>query len=165
MAAVPAIIQNTMGVRTWDDVRNMVHSGAPALSTALVSWNIVDNDKAVLIAGLLVAMASPLTAYSFADNKFRQWLYGVIAALQAVLIGVVGIVDSTFVDLLGSALAVLGGMVASTNTPVSRDSEFIPAAPPAEPAPLPQVEFRATPKRYQTPESPAEKVEGGWRGI
>jgi hypothetical protein len=165
MAAVPAIIQQTLGVRNWDDVRNMVHSGAPALSTALVSWNIVDNDKAVLIAGLLVAMASPLTAYSFADNKFRQWLYGVIAAFQAVLIGVVGVVDSTFVDLLGSAMAVLGGMVASTNTPVSRDSEFIPGAPPPAPAPLPQVEFRSTPKRYQPPESPTDKVEGTWRGL
>lgn len=165
MAAVPAIIQSTLGVRTWDDVRNMVHSGAPALSTALVSWNVVDNDKAVLIAGLLVAMASPLTAYSFADNKFRQWLYGVIAAFQAVLIGVVGIVDSTFVDLLGSAMAVLGGMVASTNTPVSRDSEFIPKSPTPPPAVSPQVEFRATPKRYAPEASPTEKVEGGWRGL
>lgn len=165
MAAVPAIIQNTLGVRTWDDVRNMVHSGAPALSTALVSWNIVDNDKAVLIAGLLVAMASPLTAYSFADNKFRQWLYGVIAAFQAVLIGVVGIVDSTVVDLLGSALAVLGGMVASTNTPVSLENDFVPKSAKTPPAASPQVEFRATPKRYQPPESTTEKVEGGWRGL
>lgn len=143
MPAVPAFIQNALGVRTWDDVRNMIHSGAPALSTMLVGWNVVDNDKAALIAGLLVALASPLAAYPHADNNFRKYLYGVIAAFQAVLIGVVGVVDSPVVNLLGSAMAILGGMIASTNTPVSRDSDFVyqppkevkAATPPPTPAP------------------------------
>lgn len=145
MPAIPAFIQNTFGVRTWDDVRNMVHSGAPALSAALVGWNVVDNDKATLITGLVVAMASPLAAYPHADNNFRKYLYGVIASFQAVLIGVVGVVDSPLLDLVGSAVAILGGMVASTNTPVSRDTDYVyqppversvnpPVPPPTEPA-------------------------------
>lgn len=149
MAEVPPVIQNTLGIRTWDDLRNMVHSGAPALSTALVGWNIVDGDKAALIAGLLVAMASPLAAYPHADNNFRKYLYGVIAAFQAVLIGVVGIVDSPILDMLGSAVAILGGMVASTNTPVSRDSDYV-FVPPQE--------------LHQEPPEPAAPT-GGWRGI
>jgi hypothetical protein len=119
MAAVPPMIQNAFGVRTWGDVRAMIHSGGPAISSLLVGWNIVDDNKATLIAGLLVALASPLAAYPEAENNFRKWLYGVVAAVQAVLIGVVGVVDSPWVDLTGSALAILGGMVASANTTTS----------------------------------------------
>lgn len=162
---VPAFVQNAFGVRTWDDVRNMVHSGAPALSTMLVGWNIVDDDKAALITGLIVAMASPLAAYPHADNNFRKYLYGVIAAFQAVLIGVVGVVDNPIVNLLGSAMAILGGMVASTNTPVSRDGDFL-YVPPKElhktspPGPI-------TPTPVTTPQStPQNTLEtGGWRGL
>jgi hypothetical protein len=124
MAAVPAVLQNALGVRTWGDVRAMIHSGGPAISSLLVGWNVVDDNKASLIAGLLVALASPLAAYPEAENNFRKWLYGVVAAVQAVLIGVVGVVDSPIVDLLGSALAILGGMVASANTPTS-ESGFV----------------------------------------
>ena len=124
MAAVPAVLQNALGVRTWGDVRAMIHSGGPAISSLLVGWNVVDDNKASLIAGLLVALASPLAAYPEAENNFRKWLYGVVAAVQAVLIGVVGVVDSPVVDLLGSALAILGGMVASANTPTS-ESGFV----------------------------------------
>ena len=124
MAAVPAVLQNALGVRTWGDVRAMIHSGGPAISSLLVGWNVVDDNKASLIAGLLVALASPLAAYPEAENNFRKWLYGVVVAVQAVLIGVVGVVDSPIVDLLGSALAILGGMVASANTPTS-ESGFV----------------------------------------
>lgn len=130
---IPMFIQNTLGVRTWDDVRAMVHTGGPALSSLLVGWNVVDDDKAALIGGLVVAMASPLAAYPHADNNFRKYLYGVIAALQAVLIGVVGIVDNPVIDLLGAAAAILGGMVAGANTPTSVAGEFVPVPAPAKP--------------------------------
>jgi hypothetical protein len=162
MAAVPPAIQNALGVRTWGDVRAMIHSGGPAISSLLVGWNIVGDDKAALIAGLLVALASPLAAYPEAENNFRKWLYGVVAAVQAVLIGVVGVVDSPIVDLCGSALAILGGMVASANTPTSESP--IPAAltsgdphnrsqprPVNSPVPLP-------------PEQP-HSLNTGWRGL
>lgn len=159
MAAVPAVLQNTLGVRTWGDVRAMIHSGGPAISSLLVGWNVVDDNKASLIAGLVVALASPLSAYPEAENNFRKWLYGVIAAVQAVLIGVVGVVDSPVVDLCGSALAILGGMVASANTTTSTS----PVAPVAA----------ATPRTSSTPVTSANtpKPVGrsapttGWRGL
>jgi hypothetical protein len=157
VAGVPAVIQNTLGVRTWDDVRNMIHSGAPALSAALVGWNVVDSDKATLIAGLVVAMASPLAAYPHADNAFRKYLYGVIAAFQAVLIGVVGVVDSPILDLCGSAVAILGGMVASTNTPVSRDADY---------SYVPPVELHSVNPVVPLPAEQANSLNtGGWRGL
>ncbi len=149
MPEVPAVIQSSLGLRTWGDVRAMIHSGGPAISSLLVGWNVVDDDKAALIAGLVVAMASPLAAYPHADNNFRKYLYGVIAALQAVLIGVVGLVDSPVVDLLGSAAAILGGMVASANTTTS--TGFVPppkSVPPPVPAP-----------------SRSSPTSGGWRGL
>ena len=136
----------------------MIHSGGPAISSLLVGWNIVGDDKAALIAGLLVALASPLAAYPEAENNFRKWLYGVIAAVQAVLIGVVGVVDSPIVDLCGSALAILGGMVASANTPTSSNALTSTDAhnrsqprPVNSPVPLP-------------PEQP-HSLNTGWRGL
>lgn len=158
MATVPAFIQNSFGVRTWGDVRAMIHSGGPAISSLLVGWNVVDDNKASLIAGLLVAMASPLSAYPEAENNFRKWLYGVVAALQAVLIGVVGLVDSPMLDLCGSALAILGGMVASANTTTST----APAV--AKPPPTSSKPVTSTVAKPVSP--PANNaVQGGWRGI
>lgn len=153
MADVPKVIQNTLGVRTWGDVRAMIHSGGPAISSMLVGWNVVDDNKASLIAGLVVAMASPLAAYPHASNSFRKYLYGVVAAVQAVLIGVVGVVDSPVVDLLGSAMAILGGMVASANTPTSTPEDYgaVQAPKPVKP-----------PTLNQTTSTPTT---GGWRGL
>jgi hypothetical protein len=158
MAAVPPAIQNALGVRTWGDVRAMIHSGGPAISSLLVGWNIVGDDKAALIAGLLVALASPLAAYPEAENNFRKWLYGVIAAVQAVLIGVVGVVDSPIVDLCGSALAILGGMVASANTPTSES----PAAPVALPKNSSSSPLTSTDSHNASSPRP---VTTGWRGL
>jgi hypothetical protein len=159
MAAVPAVLQNAFGVRTWGDVRAMIHSGGPAISSLLVGWNIVGDDKAALIAGLLVALASPLAAYPEAENNFRRWLYGVVAAVQAVLIGVVGVVDSPVVDLCGSALAILGGMVASANTPTSSNAlTSTDAHNRSQPRPVNAVV-------PQPPEQPHSLNTGGWRGL
>ena len=155
MAAVPAVLQNAFGIRTWGDVRAMIHSGGPAISSLLVGWNIVGDDKAALIAGLLVALASPLAAYPEAENNFRKWLYGVVAAVQAVLIGVVGVVDSPIVDLCGSALAILGGMVASANTPTS-ESPMVPA---------PRTSSNALNSTDIHNRSSPRPVTTGWRGL
>jgi hypothetical protein len=158
MAAVPAVLQSALGVRTWGDVRAMVHSGGPAISSLLVGWNVVDDNKASLIAGLLVALASPLAAYPEAENNFRKWLYGVIAAVQAVLIGVVGVVDSPVVDLLGSALAILGGMVASANTTTST-SPVVPVAAPKNSSSKPLTSANAPPAPSRS------TTTTGWRGL
>ncbi len=155
MAAVPPAIQNALGVRTWGDVRAMIHSGGPAISSLLVGWNVVDDQKAALIAGLLVAMASPLAAYPEAENNFRKYLYGVIAAFQAVLIGVVGIVDSPIVDLCGAGMAILGGMVASANTTTSTGAIAVNSLTPDT-------------KRTQIPDAPVpprSTPTTGWRGL
>lgn len=149
MIAVPAVVQNAFGVRTWDDVRAMVHTAGPALSSLLVGWNVVDDDKAALIAGLVVAMASPLSAYPFATNNFRKYLYGVIAAFQAVLIGVVGVIDSPVVDLLGSAMAIIGGMVASANTPTSTPEDL----------------SASSPALNRSVSTSGPSAENGWRGL
>jgi hypothetical protein len=155
MAAVPPAIQNALGVRTWGDVRAMIHSGGPAISSLLVGWNVVDDNKASLIAGLVVALASPLAAYPEAENNFRKWLYGVIAAVQAVLIGVVGVVDSPIVDLCGSALAILGGMVASANTPTS---ESVSVA-------APRTSSKPVTSANAPPVAPRSTTTTGWRGL
>ena len=163
MAAVPPVLQNALGVRTWGDVRAMIHSGGPAISSLLVGWNVVDDNKASLIAGLLVALASPLAAYPEAENNFRKWLYGVVAAVQAVLIGVVGVVDSPVVDLLGSALAILGGMVASANTPTS-ESGFVATSSNAVTST--DAHKASQTRRIQQPVSVDTSLHTtGWRGL
>ena len=153
---VPAVIQNSLGVRTWGDVRAMIHSGGPAISSLLVGWNVVDDNKASLIAGLVIALASPLAAYPEAENNFRKWLYGVIAAVQAVLIGVVGVVNSPVVDLLGSALAILGGMVASANTDTSTGVIAVNSRAP---------DHSGNSVVPVATEPPSSLNAGGWRGL
>jgi hypothetical protein len=143
----------------------MVHSGGPAISSLLVGWNIVGDDKAALIAGLLVALASPLAAYPEAENNFRKWLYGVIAAVQAVLIGVVGVVDSPIVDLCGSALAILGGMVASANTTTSTGGIAVKGLPPDTKRTQIPVSVSATKAAKYHAESSSKLSEPGWRGL
>jgi hypothetical protein len=138
----------------------MIHSGGPAISSLLVGWNVVDDNKASLIAGLVVALASPLAAYPEAENNFRKWLYGVIAAVQAVLIGVVGVVDSPIVDLCGSALAILGGMVASANTPTSESPVVAQSKQPVAPP------TRSVNPVVPVPTEHANNLNtGGWRGL
>ncbi|QJD52329.1 holin [Mycobacterium phage JF1] len=116
---VRAVLAQRFGIETWADVRNVIHLAAPSIAGALVSWNLMEADKAKLIGALIAALASPLLAVPYSKDVWRSYIYGVLAAGQAVLIGVLGMTESQVAPIIGAVLALVGGSLASTNTPRS----------------------------------------------
>ncbi|AXQ53052.1 holin [Mycobacterium phage Rando14] len=108
-----------LGIRTWEDLRLQVHVLSPYAVTAMVTWNIADADHAKLIVGLVLAVASPALAFFNTRDGFRRWVYGVLPAVQAFIVGFGWAEDSTLTPLMAAIVALLGGALAATNTRTS----------------------------------------------
>lgn len=114
-----AVLAQRFGIETWADVRNVIHLAAPSIAGAMVSWNLLDPNEGKLIAALIAAVASPLLSMPYSRDRWRSYIYGVLAAGQAVLIGVLGLSESQAAPIIGVILAFAGGALSSTNTPTS----------------------------------------------
>ncbi|AEL19687.1 holin [Mycobacterium phage Kratio] len=108
-----------LGIRTWEDLRLQVHVLSPYAVTAMVTWNIADADHAKLIVGLVLAVASPALAFFNTRDGFRRWVYGMLPAVQAFIVGFGWAEDSTLTPLMAAIVALLGGALAATNTRTS----------------------------------------------
>ncbi|ASR85728.1 holin [Mycobacterium phage Edugator] len=108
-----------LGIRTWEDLRLQVHVLSPYAVTAMVTWNIADADHAKLIVGLALAVASPALAFFNTRDGFRRWVYGMLPAVQAFIVGFGWAEDSTLTPLMAAIVALLGGALAATNTRTS----------------------------------------------
>ncbi|UEM46425.1 holin [Mycobacterium phage InvictusManeo] len=111
-----------LGIRTWEDLRLQVHVLSPYAVTAMVTWNIADADHAKLIVGLVLAVASPALAFFNTRDGFRRWVYGMLPAVQAFIVGFGWAEDSTLTPLMAAIVALLGGALAATNTRTSTGS-------------------------------------------
>ncbi|AVO21970.1 holin [Mycobacterium phage Adonis] len=109
-----------LGIRTWEDLRLQIHVLSPYAVTAMVTWNIASEDKAKLIVGLVLAVASPALAFFNTRDGFRRWVYGLLPPLQAFIVGFGWAQDSTLTPLMAAIVALLGGALAASNTPASR---------------------------------------------
>ncbi|AWH13645.1 holin [Mycobacterium phage AlishaPH] len=109
-----------LGIRTWGDLRLQIHVLSPYAVTAMVTWNIASEDKAKLIVGLVLAVASPALAFFNTRDGFRRWVYGLLPPLQAFIVGFGWAQDSTLTPLMAAIVALLGGEMAAANTPSSR---------------------------------------------
>ncbi|AXH48115.1 holin [Mycobacterium phage Mynx] len=109
-----------LGIRTWEDLRLQIHVLSPYAVTAMVTWNIASEDKAKLIVGLVLAVASPALAFFNTRDGFRRWVYGLLPPLQAFIVGFGWAQDSTLTPLMAAIVALLGGAMAAANTPSSR---------------------------------------------
>ncbi|AEJ93786.1 holin [Mycobacterium phage Ramen] len=109
-----------LGIRTWEDLRLQIHVLSPYAVTAMVTWNIASEDKAKLIVGLVLAVASPALAFSNTRDGFRRLVYGLLPPLQAFIVGFGWAQDSTLTPLMAAIVALLGGAMAAANTPSSR---------------------------------------------
>lgn len=106
-------------IRTWDDARNFIHVAAPGLAVALVGFGWVDETLATAVVGVAVALFSPLLAAVNTTNGFRKWFYPVIGAVASLAI-VLGYLNETeWTQWLAIITLLLGGGVATANTPVS----------------------------------------------
>ncbi|QWY80858.1 holin [Mycobacterium phage BaghaKamala] len=109
-----------LGIRTWEDLRLQIHVLSPYAVTAMVTWNIASEDKAKLIVGLVLAVASPALAFCNTRDGFRRLVYGLLPPLQAFIVGFGWAQDSTLTPLMAAIVALLGGAMAAANTPSSR---------------------------------------------
>ncbi|APU93136.1 holin [Mycobacterium phage Belladonna] len=109
-----------LGIRTWEDLRLQIHVLSPYAVTAMVTWNIASEDKAKLIVGLVLAVASPALAFFNTRDGFRRWVYGLLPPLQAFIVGFGWAQDSALTPLMAAIVALLGGAMAAANTPSSR---------------------------------------------
>ncbi|WNO27514.1 holin [Mycobacterium phage Ageofdapage] len=119
-ASVRRFAAERLGIRTWEDLRLQIHVLSPYAVTAMVTWNIASEDKAKLIVGLVLAVASPALAFFNTRDGFRRWVYGLLPPLQAFIVGFGWAQDSTLTPLMAAIVALLGGAMAAANTPSSR---------------------------------------------
>ncbi|WP_182349338.1 hypothetical protein [Tomitella gaofuii] len=109
-------------IRTWADARAFLQTAAPVVMTLLVTNGVLTDSEASLWVGLVLAVASPALARWNTIDGFRKWLYPVIGAANAVIIGY-GIADAATVGMwLPVVTLILGGTVsgvANANTPTS----------------------------------------------
>lgn len=137
--AVKVFANERLGIRTWEDLRMQVHVLSPYAVSAMVTWNIIDESRAKLIVAFVLAVASPALAVWNTRDGFRRWAYGLLPALQALLVGFGYFTDSQLTPLIAAVVAVLGGGLAATNTNTSRgpNDTRVPVDPDADTAPLP----------------------------
>ncbi|ASR85631.1 holin [Mycobacterium phage Amgine] len=129
LAALRVFAADRLGIRTWEDLRLQVHVLSPYAVTAMVTWNIASEDHAKLIVGLVLAIASPAIAFFNTRDGFRRWVYGLLPAAQAFIVGFGWASDSTLTPLMAAIVALLGGALAATNTRTSSDPKGADQAP------------------------------------
>ncbi|AHB79562.1 holin [Mycobacterium phage Validus] len=120
-AGVRQFAAERLGIRTWEDLRLQVHILSPYAVTAMVTWNIASEDTAKLIIGLVLAVASPALAFFNTRDGFRRWVYGLLPAVQAFIVGLGWAENSTLTPIMAAIVALLGGALAATNTRTSSD--------------------------------------------
>lgn len=108
-------------IRTAADVRALLYTLLPILSTLLVGYGVVTDDKAQLWAGLVTAVLGPVIAAFNAKSvsAFRTAFYSVLGAAQAVVVGYGIATDAQFTTWMPLVVALVGsaaGGVAAANT-------------------------------------------------
>jgi len=98
---------------------------SPYVVTVLVGWNVTSEERAKLIVALVAAVFSPALAFTHTDDGMRRWLYGMLMPTQSLLVGFGIATESQVAPVISAVVALLGGALASNNTPVSRPGEPI----------------------------------------
>lgn len=108
-----------LDIRTWGDVRAFIHSAAPTVAAAAVAAGLLNGTTSLLWVGLVLAVFDPALSFANSDGV-RKGLYAILAAANAVLIGVFGLWTQTQAATWWVLLPLLiGGGVAAANTPTS----------------------------------------------
>lgn len=120
-----------LGLRTWADWRAFLHVLLPAVATAAVGSGLLLENHAALWVALGTALLDPLLSITHSDG-FRQALYGVALAANAVLIGVFGLwTEAQSAPWFALIPILISGGVAAANTPTTIDSDARPVTPAA----------------------------------
>ena len=112
-----------LNLRSWADLRALIHVAAPVLAAVLVAKGWADSNLAGLLVTLVAAVASPAIATINTANGFRRWFYPVIAALAAVLIALGYVSEFDYSTWLPVVVLFIGPAVAAANTPTTIDGQ------------------------------------------
>ncbi|MFF1531497.1 hypothetical protein [Cellulomonas sp. NPDC058312] len=112
-----------LNLRSWADLRALVHVAAPVLAAVLVAKGWADSNLAGLLVTLVAAVASPAIATINTANGFRRWFYPVIAAVAAVLIALGYLSEFDYSTWLPVIVLFIGPAVAAANTPTTIDGQ------------------------------------------
>lgn len=110
---------SALDIRTWGDVRALVHVGAPVTSAALVASGVADEGVAQMVLAIVLAVTSPLLALANTRNGFRMFIYPVLAAIAGLLIGLGYFTHESYEAWLPVITILIGPALAAANTPTS----------------------------------------------
>lgn len=108
-------------IRSWADARAAAYTLLPVITSFLVSYGVLDDQKAALWAGLVTAVLGPVVAAFMARqvNAWRAGLYAILAAGQALFIGY-GLISPDQLDawmpLITTLIGGAAGSVSVANT-------------------------------------------------
>ncbi|OBJ05241.1 hypothetical protein [Mycobacterium sp. 1465703.0] len=128
MLAKLALLKAWLTSPKANTVRAVIYAAVPAVLGALVSTGKLTQDHAALWSAVGVAFFGPALAAIFAPNGWRTWLFGLIAPVQALLVGLGGANNVVVAVIVAVLTSVVSSGVAASN--VHRITPAAKHAPP-----------------------------------
>lgn len=117
MIIVPAA--GLRGIKTREDVQNLIHVVTLAAVPLLVSLHIGTQDQILAWAALLFAAVDPIVSFNNSPDNMRKIIYGVGGLVQAILIGVGTWSQDDVMQIGGAVMTFLVSLLAAFYTPTS----------------------------------------------
>lgn len=101
--------------RGFNNFRATLYTATPLVLAVLVNGEVMTQDRANLWLALVLAVLSPALAAKLTADRLRTWFFGVVAALQALMVGL-GIGVNQHVTLIVAVInAVVVAAIATAN--------------------------------------------------
>lgn len=108
---------NLIALRDYPALRQWIQVVSAAIVAALVSYDWVTTSQAELWLALVAAVLPPALSVLNSANGRRTLFYGVVAAVQALVLGYDLATPEQVDPIVSILLAAIGGSVAVTHTP------------------------------------------------
>lgn len=99
----------------FNTVRAVIYAAVPAVLGALVTAGKLSQDHAALWSAVGVAFFGPALATVFAPNGWRTWLFGLVAPVQALLVGLGGANNVVAAVVAAVLTSIVSSGVAASN--------------------------------------------------
>lgn len=99
----------------FNTVRAVIYAAVPAVLGALVTAGKLSQDHAALWSAVGVAFFGPALAAVFAPNGWRTWLFGLVAPVQALLVGLGGANNVVAAVVAAVLTSIVSSGVAASN--------------------------------------------------
>lgn len=99
----------------FNTLRAVIYAAVPAVLGALVTAGKLSQDHAALWSAVGVAFFGPALAAVFAPNGWRTWLFGLVAPVQALLVGLGGANNVVAAVVAAVLTSIVSSGVAASN--------------------------------------------------